>query len=56
MQSPKYLPVIKSEYVDKLDWFWLSTHPKLIPILKENQDKVDWNAITLNPNKEPKCD
>ena len=27
MQSPKYLPVIKSDYAENLDWEWLSLNP-----------------------------
>lgn len=53
MQSPKYSTVIKSDYAENLDWSWLSTLRKVIPLLQENQDKVDWDSLSYNPNAVP---
>jgi len=50
MQSPKYLPVIKSEYADKIDLGILSSNPNAMSLLERNQDKIDWKMLSKNPN------
>jgi hypothetical protein len=51
MQSPKYLPVIKSDNADKyICWLWLSTNPNAMHLFENNPDKIDWEPLSLNPN------
>lgn len=40
------------EYVygqNQLDWFNLSSNPKAIFLLRDNQDKISWDAFSTNP-------
>jgi ribosomal protein L24E len=50
MQSPKYLPIVKSDYADKIEWYYLSQNPNAISILKQNPDKIHWGQLSENPN------
>ena len=34
---------------DKINWCWLSYNPAAIDLLEQNQDKIDWDAISENP-------
>ena len=35
---------------EKLDWVFLSANPNAIELLKENQDKIDWEFLSKNTN------
>ena len=50
MQLPKYSSLIKSKYIDKINWDILSSNRYVIPVLKKNIDKVNWNALSMNHN------
>ena len=34
---------------NQLDWFNLSSNPKAIFLLRDNQDKIEWDAFSTNP-------
>ena len=36
--------------IDKLDLYNLSFNPKSIKYLEKNQEKINWDALSLNPN------
>ena len=36
-----------------LQWYFLSGNPNAIPILEQNQDKLNWNSFSGNPNAIP---
>ena len=36
--------------IEKLDWYYLSSNPNAIHLLKKNPDKIHWNNISLNPS------
>jgi hypothetical protein len=38
------------DWVNKLDWNWLSFNPNAIELLKKNQDKINWHHFSKNPN------
>ncbi len=31
--------------INKIDWGWLSLNSNAIELLKENQNKIDWDAF-----------
>jgi hypothetical protein len=41
MQSPKYLPVIKSDYADKIDWYRLSHNLNIMEFICD----LDYEAM-----------
>jgi len=36
--------------INKLNWSNLSSNPNAIELLKENQDKINWNEFSYNIN------
>jgi len=36
---------------EKLDWNFLSRNPNAIDLLKENQDEINWDALSANPSQ-----
>jgi len=35
---------------DKIDWFYLSSNPNAIELIKENLDKINWHLLSQNYN------
>jgi hypothetical protein len=55
----KYMTLFPTKYKlkdwippEKLRWEYLSENPNAIDLLKENQDKIDWARLSINPNDE----
>jgi hypothetical protein len=38
------------KYPDKIHWYWLSTNPNAVHLLKNNLDKIDLDMLSQNPN------
>ncbi len=49
IQKPRY-ELLEWIDKDKLDWDKLSSNPKAIDHLKENQDKINWYWMSYNPS------
>jgi len=39
-----------SEYIDKINWSFLSDNPNVISLLEQNFDKIDWHFLSQNSN------
>jgi len=55
--SPLYHTTLKmkfkypfSEYIDKINWSFLSDNPNVISLLEQNFDKIDWHFLSQNSN------
>jgi hypothetical protein len=40
------------DWIDKskLDWYYISSNPCAITLIKENPDKINWAELSTNPN------
>ena len=56
MQGPKYKAEIKQEYLDKLNWDWLSKNPSAIPLLERFPERINRHGLSANPNAIPLLD
>ena len=35
--------------INNLDWYYLSSNPNAIDLLKKNKAKIDWDKLSSNP-------